>query len=248
MRKIGFNYRKMTVLCAVVTIMLAQIVTTSVATTSSAPAPSFVDADLSSESQTLDDFVNDLGEFDKKSVELGRKVSLTRAEFDSHERTANDLKRRLSGIQSALGAAIRKLKAAGQWDNLDQIVLTKVSDSKFQDLVRRESFKRSLETASTGLSNNPNEVVRPIDALRNKVQGQAPDSVFERGNSSLASRAVRVAYTPAPPMFAAGLRCSLAWIRHGFSAAFDKNGRPSPKAANAQDCYCLGSQEACQAL
>jgi hypothetical protein len=246
--KIGSNYRKLTVISAVVTMMLAQIVTTSVATTSPVPSPAYADADISAESRTLDAFVIDLGTFDKKGAELAKKASLTRAELDSHERTANDLKRRVSGIQSALVEAIRKLKAAGQWENIDQIVLAKISDSRFQDLVRREGFKKTLEEAASGLSNHANEIVGSLDVLRNKVKAQAQDPIFEPANSTVASRVIRVAYTTAPAMFAFNIKCRLAYLRVGFSGAVKSNGQPTDRSVNAMQCYCEGSQPACDAL
>jgi hypothetical protein len=248
MMKTTFSYRKLTVVCAVVIIMLAQIVTTSVATPSSATTPAFVDTDLDTESRTLDTFVDDLGKFDKHGRELGKKASLTAAELDLHERTANDLKRRVSGVQSALGAMVRKLKAAGQWNDLDEIVLAKVGDSNFQDFVRREGFKKTLEELSSGLSNNTNELINPLDALRNRVKAQAQDPSFGPANSILAPRLVRVGYTTAPVMFATNAKCRLAQLRRGFGAAFSKSGRPSPHAANAVGCYCSGNQESCDAL
>lgn len=247
--RIRFTNRKMMVLCAVVAIMFVQVVSTSVTSISAAPVPAFVDTDLTSEGELLDAFVNDLAGYDKKNADIGKKASLTRAEFDLHERTSNDLKRRLSGIQSALVAAIRKLKAAGQWDDLDQILISKINDPKFQELVRREGFKKTLERAASVFANNPNEVVAPLDALRNKVQGQVIDSIPQRNNTLLAARVVRVSHTtPTPTMAAAGLKCSIAWIRYGFTAVFSKNGKPSKKASNAQDCYCMGDQSACDTL
>jgi FtsZ-binding cell division protein ZapB len=72
------------------------------------------DADLSAEARVIDSFVNDLGKFDKKNSELSKKATLTRTQFDAHQREAESLKGRVSGVQNALREAIRKLKAAGQ--------------------------------------------------------------------------------------------------------------------------------------
>ena len=248
--KIRCNYRKLTILWAIVIMMLAQVVTTSVATTSPAPAPAFADADISAESRTLSAFVTDLGKFDKKSAELSKRPSIAHVEYELHERTANDLKRRLPGVQNALREAIRKLKAAGQWDNLDQIVLAKISNASFQATVRSEGFKKTLEELASGLSNNANEISSPIDALRNKVKAEVHDPIFERGNTALVSRVARVAYTPAPAVSASSVRCRLAYLRLGFSGAVGAGGTvgdPSKPAQNAYDCYCNGDQGACQA-
>ncbi len=244
--KIRFNYRTLMVICAVVTMMLTQIATTSVATTS--PAPAFADADLSGESRTLDTFVVELGVFDKKGADLAKRASLTRAEFVTYERQGEDLKRRVSGVQNALRQVIDKLKAAGQWDNLDQTLLAKINDSVFQNFVRSEGFKKTLEEVAAGRNINVNEIANPVNALRNKVQGQAPGSVFNPTDSTLALRAVRVAYTPAPAMVAASVRCRLSYLRVGISGAVKVSGQPTDRSVNALQCYCLGNQGACDAL
>jgi|GEM_PF-1420473 len=249
MRKASFSFRTLPIICAVIAMLLAQSAKTSVANSSSPLTGAFTDVDLNSEGRVLDTFVNDLANLDKKSAELGKKASLTRAEFDSHQKTADDLKRRLSSIQNTLGQIITKLKAAGQWDSLDQIVLAKISDSKFQTLVRRDGFKKSLEDAASGLSNDANQIISPLDALRSKVSAQRQDHITDPGLSALASLAVRVSYDPAPAMFAHNARCSVAWFRVGITAAFSGSGHTATdRAYNAVNCYCLGDGAACAAL
>ena len=249
MRRVSFSYRKLLVICAVIVILLSQNAKTSVAISSSPLTAAFADVDLNSESRTLDAFVNDLANLDKKSAELAKKTSLTRAEFDSHLRTADDLKLRLSPVQNALRQIITKLKAAGQWDNLDQIVLAKISDSKFQDLVRRDGFRKTLEEAASGISNDASQITSPLDVLRNKVSAQVQDSISEPGKSVLASRILRVSYNPAPAMLAHSLRCNVAWFRSGITAAFSGSGStPTQRAGNAVHCYCYADAAACAAL
>lgn len=205
-----FNYRKLPAILTVVAITLIQVVSTSVATTSASPSVALTDADLIAEGRTLDSFATDLEGFEKKSAELGKKASLTRVEFDSHERTANDLKRRLFGVQNAVRDVIRKLKAAGQWDNLDQVLLTKINDTKFQNFIRAEGgFKKLLDEAASGLSNGANEISTPLDVLRNRVQG----AVFGPGPAFHTSQAIRVVYTPRPAMLLVGLSCRVGMIQ-----------------------------------
>jgi hypothetical protein len=241
MKKLKFNYRKLAALCAVLTIILLQSAAHSIAAGSPSLASTSADADLSSEGRTLDSFVDELSAFDKRHAELSKKASLTRLEFEAHQRNANTLKNRVSAVQNALQDIIRKLKAAGQWDNLDAIILAKTSDSRFQDLARRESFKRLLEAASTGLSAEANEISAPLDSLRNQLKGQAHDNLFTPGNSSLALRAIPVAYHPAPAVFAASFRCRLSYLRLGISMAVTKDGKGSKGANDALNCNCFGS-------
>jgi hypothetical protein len=211
-------------------------------TTSARPLPGTVaDANLSAESRALDSFLADLAKLDKKSVELSKKSSLTRTEFDAHQRTADDLKRRLSAVQNALRDAITKLKAAGQWEQLDQIVLAKISNSKFQEFVRRDGFKRTLEVAASTLSNDANEIDSPLGILRNKVQAQVQDSIYTPGRGGLALRAVPVANTPPPALFKSKARCSLAYLRAGISGAFNPTRGPSERANLGILCFCDGN-------
>jgi hypothetical protein len=212
-------------------------------TTSARPLPGTVaDANLSAESRALDSFLADLAKLDKKSLELSKKASLTRTEFDAHQRTADDLKRRLSAVQNALRDAITKLKAAGQWEQLDQIVLAKISNSKFQEFVRRDGFKRTLEAAASTLSNDANEIDSPLSILRNKVQARVQDSIDgPTGRVGLALRAVPVAYTPPPALFKSKARCSLAYLRAGISGAFNPTRGPSERANLGVLCFCDGN-------
>ncbi|MBI3653495.1 MAG: hypothetical protein HY231_20895 [Acidobacteria bacterium] len=206
------------------------------------------DANLISELQALDRLVNELSLFDKKVAELNKQSSLTRAEFETHQRLANSLKNRLSAMQSTLREIIRKLKATGQFDNLDAIVLAKISDAKFQSRVRRDGFKKVLEETAANLSGNANEISAPLDLLRNRIRAQAQDSLFEPNHSLLASRAVAVAYRPTPVVFTFNLRCSLAYIRGGISGAFHPGSGPSDKSILAVNCFCDADGAACSQL
>jgi hypothetical protein len=198
------------------------------------------DADLSAEDRILDSFVNDLGKFDKKGLELGKKAALTRLEFDAHQRDAEALRNRVSGVQNALREVIRKLKAAGLWDNLDQIALAKVNDPKYQDFVRRDGFKRLLEDAALNLSGGANDIGKPLDLLRRKIQAQASEGGFEPRNSTLASRAVRVAFQPEPALFRDSLRCRAASLRLGIAGLVHGGTSKVANAFDAYKCACQG--------
>jgi hypothetical protein len=229
------NIRKVFVATAIAALMIFQI-GKSAATTS--PAPAIADADLIAEGRILDTYVDNLVAFDKKGADLGKKSSLTRAEFVAYEQVGEDLKRRVAEVRNAVLRAIDKLKAAGQWDNLDQIVLARISDSKFQAFVRQESLKKTIEDLAEGRNINVNEIVSPVDKLRSRVQAQTPDSIFAPRNSTLASRAVRVAYTTPPAMFTKPVRCAIAHVRVGLTRPFN-GGAPSNRANNAFLCYCM---------
>ena len=234
MKRNKLTKRTLAVISAVGAMMFSQIIPVSAVTSLAAPAHVVGDADVSAESRTLDAFVTDLDNFDKKTVQLKRKESVSTGEFELHERTGNDLKRRVSEIQNALRDAIRKLKATGQWDRLDEIVLANTSDPRIQELLRRESFKRVLEETANSI--DPGEIDRPLDALRNRVRAQ---NSFESGNStSVALRMVRVSYSSGPVMATVSMRCRFALLRNGFSQGFSKNGSGSKKSNDAVLCQC----------
>ena len=228
------------IICAVATAIFSKLVPTSVATIPSGAVstPAIGDADLSAESRTLDDFLTAVGNFDTKNAELARKESLTREELNTHEGAANDLKQRLSGVQNALREVMRKLKAAGEWDNLDKIVLEKIHDARMQDFIRREGFKRILEQTASGGSTDADEFVRPLNLLRNKVRAQIQNS-FEPSDSRI-FRVSRVSFTPSVVMAATGLRCRLSMLREGLSAGFSDNGSASKGSLDAVQCHCFG--------
>jgi hypothetical protein len=224
------------ILAALISLMGLQL-----ATSARTAAAGLADADLSAEDRIIDSFVNDLGKFDKKGLELGKKASLTRLEFDAHQRDAEALRNRVSGVQNALREVIRKLKAVGQWDNLDQIALAKVRNSTFQDFVRGKGLKRTLEDGALNLSGDAGDIAKPLDSLRRKIQAQASDGGFESGSSSLASRAVRVAFEPEPAVFRDSLRCRAASLRFGITALVFGEGPKTTRAATASNCACEGT-------
>src|SRR5690242_18435306 len=96
MNLMRMNYMKWIGICAMLAGFLAHIPEKPVA------AAGATSVDLSSELRTLDTFVADLGKLDKKRVELGKKDSLTRAEFNALQNSSDELKRRLATINGAL--------------------------------------------------------------------------------------------------------------------------------------------------
>jgi hypothetical protein len=242
MNSMRMNYGKLMSLCAILTALLVHAPEAPVAAASAASL------DINSEIRTLDSFVADLGRLDKKRVELGKKDSLTRAEFAALQNSSDELKRRLSAINSTLQEITRKLKAAGQWDNLDATVLAKLDDPKFQTLFRRLGFKQIIDNAASRLSSDADEISQPLEPLRNRVKAQVQNSVFESGNSVLALRAVAVAYEPSLALTATSFRCRVSLLRMGLSRAFGNTGGPSNGSVNAVNCFCLDNANDCLAL
>jgi chaperonin cofactor prefoldin len=235
-RKTRFNGRKLSVICALVATIFAQCLQTSVAVTPITPKPAATKVDLNSEVRTLDNFGSDLFKLDKKSGELGRKNALTRAEFDSLQTSADDLKRRLSELQNALRSIITKLKDAGEWDDIDSRVAATISDGAILTRFRQTSFKRELEELAAEITNHADQISSPVENLRKKVSARAQDPVFQSPGSALAWQSVAVAYHPGPVVVTTGLRCTLAHLRYGASRLVW--GAVRAGADEAYNCAC----------
>jgi hypothetical protein len=48
--------------------------------------------------------------------------------------------------------------------------LAKFNNPTFQDFVRRDGFKHTLEDVAANLSSNAKEISKPLDLLRNRVK------------------------------------------------------------------------------
>lgn len=204
--KTVFNSKILMALCAVLSITLLQSIGISRATVS--PEPLSVDVNLSGESNALNAFHNDLGSFREKVAELKKKPSLTRVEFDAVQRTSDSLKGRVSGVQNTIREIIRKLKAAGQWDNLDAQLLANTTDGKLRTFFQQSSFRQDLEDAAANLGSQANDISTPVDNLRQKL-ALRDFSSYDRSEF----RVIPVAYkTPAPVAFTS-LACTVGKIR-----------------------------------
>ena len=237
------SIRKRTVLGAVLALAMIPNLSAFRAIGSS-PAGVASDPDLSSEARTIGTFVDDLHTFDKSFATLNQRTTLTNNEINAVERSNDDLKRRLSNVQNAFQEAIRKLKAAGLWDNLDATVLARVKDPKFQAIARQESFKAALEDLAANTANSGNEITAPFDLLRKKVSARLSDRLSEQDLSGAFWRTV--SYEPHAAPVKVSFKCRVAWLRIGFPRAFSDTGQATDDATNAEGCYCDGDKLDCQ--
>ena len=237
MRRVGLRIRTtVAAIAALLAITLIQSVDTSRAVASPSLRHTFNDPDLGPEGRILDNYVDELSAFDKKTADLGKKASLTSAELSLTLSIADDLTRRSSSVQNALQEIIRKLKTAGRWEDLDARVLATITDSQIPPQFRSTSFKRELENGASNLNNDAKEIKQSVEILRNKVKADARQPLLIR---ELELHAVRVAYVNSGPSASSlPLRCRLAWVRFGISGFV--YGKPSGNAIKALE-NCRGS-------
>ena len=252
MMKTNFGNWKLTAIA--VGLVMTAILTEHPARATRQPSATAATVDISSELRALDTYANDLSAFDKTFNGVSRKDSLTRNEFDGLQRNAEDLKRRLSGLQTEIGQIVRKLKAAGQWDKLDDTVLAHIDDARVRNQLSQIGLKRLLDEAASELSSGGSEITGPVELLNRKISAGFHDFNFDRRAEGLSWRVVPVNYR-AEPLFALSVRCRLAAIRmgiYGFVQASPAQHAPAgSQGAHINDrvnCYCGGSEAACQAL
>ena len=180
------RYSKLALVSAIAVFLLVQNARPSMVTAVSASV------DINAEVRTVDAFADGLGKLEKRRSELAGKVSVTTDEFVSLGRLADDLKGRVPAVQSALLEIVRKLKADGQWNALNETLLAKVQDAKVRSFFQRLGFKQTLEQSASRLLDNATDIHSPIEALRGKVKAEAPPGSvkpqFDFGPASSSSR------------------------------------------------------------
>lgn len=250
MKKFRFNRLTVGALFAVVAIVGGWSITASSAKSPAASPGAAAEVDLSSEINVLNGYVRDLRAFDKKCGLLNKRSTFTAVDLEPLQRNADDLKGRVPSVQSALREAIRKLKAAGRWDGLDEIVAG-ITSSPSKELLAQQSFKRFLEESASQLANDSREIPNPIEVLRKRLSAQLPRSGSESGANEFAWRTVPATYlrTAEPVVMNVTLRCRFALLRQGLTAAVgvhDNTGHlGSQESFDDAACYCAHDFGSC---
>ncbi len=236
MIKKGLSYLKWAPMAIVLTVGIMASLRSSTAT--SGP-PAIVDQpNLSSETRTVISFTDDLSAFDKRRAQLSRQSSVKREEFNSLEQTGNDLKRRVSQLRDATNSIINKLKAAGQWNTLDEEVLSRLTDSKDRSFLQDHGGLRRLfeQTAADLNSQSGDDIVAPLNQLRSKV---ARNDAFDR-DAAMAWQIIPASYRPSSteaPVFLRSLRCMGATIRLGVGMLVHGPAEGKPQNTIPKDTY-----------
>jgi hypothetical protein len=172
-----------------------------------APLAAGVAADLniSTEAREVESFADDLFTFTEQISSLSKKTRLTNAELASARSSGDGLKRRIDSLQQNYRSLIAKLKAANLLETLDAKVNALITSGQSRLTFQRAGGARKLyEGLATDRSPLAQEIDADLQRLSSRVQSQ---SSFSEGE--LRTRAVRVAYQPAP-VFADGWRCNMA--------------------------------------
>jgi hypothetical protein len=166
MMKIKLNALRITVIAALLAMALGPFMVSSTAKVQPAPATK---TDLTNEERTLSRFFADLSAYSKEVSELDKRPRLASADLEPLQRKSADLKGRLSGVQSSIAEIVRKLKAANEWERLDETLLTGITDARQKTFLQEVSARRLLETAAGNLSSRGGDISGSIENLRKKL-------------------------------------------------------------------------------
>ena len=208
MNRVRFSYLKWTPIGVGLVIAVLLSMPSSKATTqpsaSNSEAPG---ADTSNEERVIGKYLDDLFSYQNECQQASRRQALRNADIDPLQRKSADLQNRLSEVQNAVRDVVRKLKAANEWDSLDETVLARVTDANRRTFFQESSFKGDLEYAAANLSSHKDEISLLLDDLRKRVARNA--APYGDGAAAF----VTAAYHPTTAMFGIGLACRLTKVR-----------------------------------
>jgi hypothetical protein len=204
MNKVRFGYVKLAAM--VVVLVMAVVPSMRPSSAKSQPGlPVVPDADLRNEERIIARYCDDLATYDKEVVEFGKRARFVNADLDPVLRKSEILKGRLSEVQSAVREVVRKLKAANEWDELNENFARKITytDGR-KTFLQQSSFKQLLEEFPNG--NYRRDIESPLEDLRKRLTSRhLTDQDFQ---------IVRASYeAPAPAYYFEKLQCGLGKIR-----------------------------------
>src|SRR5437016_1168998 len=126
MKRARFGYRKLMALGAVLAISLSP---TAFAGKDTVEASRAADPDLTNEVRILDKYFDDLVALQSECAELEKKAVLLHIHVNPVVSKAEDLTKRLPGVQQAIRDIVRKLKAANLWDEFDPQARARIINS-----------------------------------------------------------------------------------------------------------------------
>jgi hypothetical protein len=188
--------------------------------------------DLAPEERILGKYLDDLVSYEHECRLLGLRPRLVSADLNGVDRRAAELKDRLAEVQGAFREAVRKLKAANEWENLNTIIAARITDPNERKQFEELNFKQLLDDGSNNLGSRSNEVLAPLDNLRRRVVSRnfSPD-----GDRAFAI--VPAAYhPPAQPMLLVSAKCLIAGARLSIVGAM--GNKSNPHSVDLYSCAC----------
>jgi len=204
MKTMRFSHLKLAAVFAVLAFALTGFIKTSTATNQPSPAIAATPgADVSNEARVISRYADELAAYDRQLAEAGKRARLVSADFDPLQRKSDDLKGRLSEVQSSVRELVRKLKAANEWEGLDTPP-ARITDPGLKALLQENSFKQVLEDAANGLTSRASEISTPLEDLRKKLTSR-----YDAGDVQF----VRASYEAPAPFGFVSVRCSIQTIK-----------------------------------
>lgn len=232
MTKSGLSYFKWAPFAVLLATAFTVSMRSSTAKIQSAPVvDSLVSVDLANEERIINKYCDDFFAYETQSEELVKRATLVIGDVDSLQRRSDELKRRLSEVQNAVGEVVRKLKAANEWDDLGRRVAAKITDSRLKSLVSPENVTRDLEDDANNLAVQADEISIPVDKLRKRLTS--------RLSSGADLQTVQAAYVVPATLGKPSLGCRIGLL--GIRIVTAVGGTPSPAQADRVINRCSGN-------
>jgi hypothetical protein len=218
MKKKPRLFRKLVAL-AIAAFLALQIATTSLAInqTGEGKLPTALDkVDLSTETRILDEYLVSIQAFQNKITFL-KKRTLTRAQLTEEKSAiaviAVNLKRGAPEVERNIQSIVRKIKAAGLWARLSDIVGARLKDSAAFGIIKRNGGPNEwLELAASIYPASASEFIdKALAELNSKPQAKSVSS-FTRARSS-GFIITTVGYNPAVPRAGVQFVCLTHGVR-----------------------------------
>jgi hypothetical protein len=205
-----------------VTLVVAALLTAQVAMPSTAvnlnpesssPNGQTANVDLSSETRIFDSYSDPFGGYLRSIDDLKKKPSISKAQIAEVAATAENLKQRAAEFERNVESLIVKLKAAGLWPRLSDIVKEKLKDSRALGIINRNGGPNQwLEHAASVYTANAREFFdQTIAEIRSKHQARS-DSPSIRPHP-FRFNLTTVSYDPAAPRVAVSFVCLTGGVR-----------------------------------
>jgi len=221
---------------AAVIVAAASTVIPSMRVSTAKARPAVVEADLRNEQRIIATYLDDLFALDKEAGALGKRARLVSADLDPVERRSHDLKARLSEVQSAIREIVRKLKAANEWDDLDENIAARLTDARDKSFFQQNGLKKLLEDAANNLASHGSEIDAPIEGLRKKLSSR---TLLPYADVQM----VRASYEAPVPFFGTGMKCLMANLQLGLT--WRLHGTESSRNQGQRLCACDSSSATC---